>query len=133
MTGTLFREQILDHYRSPRNVGELAGAPIHAADANVLCGDEVTVWATVEQEHGDPHIGRMSFRGQGCAISQAAASLLTEEIPGRILSDVTAMGVDDMLRLLGIPVSPPRLKCALLALSTLQDGIARWRGANAHG
>lgn len=120
MGGDFQREQILDHYRHPRNYGSLPDADICHEDLNPLCGDQVRFEAKVD---GSGRIERAAFTGRGCAISQASASMLTERVRGMTLDDVKAMDTQDVLDMLGIPLSPVRLKCALLPLKVLQAGV----------
>ena len=119
MVDSLYREIILDHYRNPRNKGTLNPADYSYEDTNPLCGDEVRIDLRVE---GD-RVADVKFTGRGCAISQASASILTELVQGRPLDEVKALTKDDLLEELGIPVSPARLKCALLGLKVLKAGI----------
>lgn len=128
MDSDLYRENILDHYRNPRNRGTLAGAQIRHQDVNPLCGDEVRFEVRLD-ERG--RVEAAAFDGRGCAISQASASMLTEAVRGKSLDAIKAMGRDDVLALLGIPLSPVRLKCALLALKVLQAGIHRYEAERA--
>ena len=119
MVDSLYREIILDHYRNPRNKGTLDPADYSYEDTNPLCGDEVRIDLRVE---GD-RVADVKFTGRGCAISQASASILTELVQGRPLDEVKALTKDDLLEELGIPVSPARMKCALLGLKVLKAGI----------
>lgn len=115
----LYRQNILDHYQSPRNFGALDHPEISAEDANPLCGDKIRIDLRVK----DGLIADVKFSGKGCAISLAAASMLTEEIRGKSLEEVKQIGKDEVLELLGIELGPVRLKCALLALKTLKVGV----------
>jgi nitrogen fixation NifU-like protein len=119
MADGLYRETILDHYRNPRNKGTLDPADYSHEDQNPLCGDEVRVDLRVT----DGLVSEVRFDGRGCAISQASASILTEMVEGRPLDEVKALTKDDLLEELGIPVSPARMKCALLGLKCLKAGI----------
>jgi nitrogen fixation protein NifU and related proteins len=119
MAENLYREIILDHYRNPRNKGTLDPADYSYEDTNPLCGDEIRIDLRVK----DGVIDDVKFSGRGCAISQASASMLTELIEGRPLEEVKALTKDDLLEELGVPVSPARLKCALLSLKVLKAGI----------
>jgi nitrogen fixation protein NifU and related proteins len=117
----LYRDEILEHYREPHNFGTLDAPDASYEGHNPLCGDRITMMLTVD------HAGLVSdvaFSGRGCAISQASASLLTDEVKGRPVSEVGAMTNQDILDLLGIEISPARLKCALLSLDTLQHALA---------
>jgi nitrogen fixation NifU-like protein len=119
MAENLYREIILDHYRNPRNKGTLDPADYSYEDTNPLCGDEIRIDLRVK----DGVVDDVKFSGRGCAISQASASMLTEMIEGRPLAEVKALTKDDLLEELGVPVSPARLKCALLSLKVLKAGI----------
>ena len=121
----MYRDYILDHYKNPRNQGELAGATNTYADSNPLCGDELSMALRIE----DDRVADVRFSGKGCAISVASASILTEEIKGKTLDEVKAIDKDHILENLGIPISPARIKCALLSLKTLKGaawGLPEW-------
>ena len=123
-----YREFILDHYKNPHNFGELADATHRYHDTNPLCGDEITMYLKVGA--GD-RVEDVAFSGKGCAISQASASILTEEIKGKTLAEVRAIDRQHILENLGIPISPARIKCALLGLKTLKGaawGLSEWPG-----
>ena len=115
-----YREYILDHYRNPRNYGKLDNPDVHAEDSNPLCGDQLVMDLIVE---GDL-VKEVRFQGRGCAISQSAASMLTEMIEGKPLAEVRALGKEDVLDALGVPISPARTKCAFLSLRVLHRGLA---------
>jgi len=115
-----YREYILEHYHNPRNYGRLENPDIRAEGANPLCGDQLTMDMQVE---GD-YVKEVRFLGQGCAISQAAASMLSERIAGRTVSEVIALGKDEVLEDLGVTISPGRTKCAFLSLRVLHLGLA---------
>jgi nitrogen fixation protein NifU and related proteins len=119
MAENLYREIILDHYRNPRNKGILDPADYTYEDTNPLCGDEVRIDLRVK----DGSVDEVRFSGRGCAISQASASMLTELIEGQPLDEVKALTKDDLLEELGVPISPARMKCALLPLKVLKAGI----------
>jgi len=123
----LYREQILDHYRNPRNQGTLEPADASFEDTNPLCGDRVRIDLRFDGER----IADIKFTGRGCAISQAAASMLTEMVKGQTLAEVKVLTKDDLLDELGIPISPARIKCALLGLKVLKAsayGYTGWPG-----
>ena len=127
----LYREIILDHYRSPRNRGELAVPPaVRAEGFNPLCGDEIVLYVEVDDpSKGDAAtVTDLRVGGQGCSISQASASMLTEEIIGKTLDEVKQIDKQYLLDLLGIPLGPVRLKCALLSLKVLKAGAYGVRG-----
>jgi nitrogen fixation NifU-like protein len=116
----LYRDYILEHYRHPHNFGVLEAPTASYEGANPLCGDRITMMLGIR----DGKVAEVGFTGRGCAISQASASLLTDEIKGKPVADVARMTSRDVLDLLGIDISPARLKCALLSLDTLEHAIA---------
>jgi nitrogen fixation NifU-like protein len=116
----MYRQQILDHYRNPRNYGELDDATFSHVGENPSCGDTIRV--DVRLADDGETIERVAFSGDGCAISQASASMLTSELLGKSLDDLEAMDRDDVLDMLGVDVSPMRIKCAVLAEKVAQDG-----------
>jgi nitrogen fixation protein NifU and related proteins len=120
----LYRDNILDHYKNPRNHGEIEPADAQAEGMNPLCGDEVTISVALD---GDT-IEDVRFRGRGCAISQAATSMLMEMVKGRSAAEVADMSRDELLEEVGIPLTPVRLKCALLGLGVLKVALHRARG-----
>jgi nitrogen fixation NifU-like protein len=113
----LYQEQILDHYKHPRNKGPLPGATLNARDSNPLCGDEVVLHVNVD---GSKRVSEVRFEGRGCAISQASASILTTMLKGLSMADVGALNQEALLKKLGIPLSVVRLKCAVLPLHVLK-------------
>jgi nitrogen fixation protein NifU and related proteins len=115
----LYRDYILEHYRRPHNFGVIADPSASHEGANPLCGDRITMMLGVR----DGVVERVGFTGRGCAISQASASLLTDEIKGKPVAQVAALKGDDVLELLGIDISPARLKCAMLSLDTLHEAL----------
>jgi nitrogen fixation NifU-like protein len=116
----LYRDEILEHYREPHNFGTLDAPDASYEGHNPLCGDRITMMLTVDD---GGTVSDVAFSGRGCAISQASASLLTDEIKGRPVAEVRSMTNQDILDLLGIEISPARLKCALLSLETLQHAL----------
>jgi nitrogen fixation protein NifU and related proteins len=119
MVDSLYRDIILEHYRNPRNRGTLDPADYTYEDVNPLCGDEIRIDVRVV----DDKVSEIKFSGRGCAISQASTSMLTEMVEGLPLDEVKALTKDDLLEELAIPVSPARMKCALLGLKVLKAGI----------
>ena len=115
----LYREAILDHYKHPRHKGHLDSPDITHFDHNPFCGDEITLELKVE----DGVVTQAAFDGRGCAISQASASMMTEEIIGKTLEELRGWTKEDILDLLGIEIGPVRLKCALLPLKALKAGV----------
>ncbi|HEY0417627.1 MAG TPA: SUF system NifU family Fe-S cluster assembly protein [Gaiellaceae bacterium] len=122
----LYREVILDHYKNPRGHGALDPHDAHAEGQNPLCGDEVTIFVRFA---GDGEtIDEIGFEGRGCAISQAATSMLTELVKGRKAADVAALPKEELLEEIGIPLTPIRLKCAILGLGVLKVALHRAKG-----
>jgi len=118
-------EYLLDHYEHPRNHGALDAADVVMPGGNPSCGDVVTLYLAVDATTDT--VARLMFEGQGCTISQAAASILTELAAGRTLDDIEAMDFNDMIDLLGREVVNTRPRCATLALGTLKAAVARYR------
>jgi nitrogen fixation NifU-like protein len=119
MTDSIYREAILDHSKNPRNRGTLDPADFTYEDVNPLCGDEIRIDLRTDGER----VTEVKFSGRGCAISQAAASILTEMVEGRPIAEVKAISRDDVLDELGVPISPARMKCAMLGLKVLKASI----------
>ena len=117
----LYRDEILEHYRAPHNFGTLESPDAVHEGNNPLCGDRITMMLSLAE---DNTVSDVAFSGRGCAISQASASLLTDEIKGRTVAEVEALRNQDVLDLLGIEISPARLKCAILSLDTVQRALA---------
>jgi nitrogen fixation NifU-like protein len=115
----LYRDYILEHSRRPHNFGVIEEPSASFEGSNPLCGDRITLQIAVR----DGVVERVGFTGRGCAVSQASASLLTDEIKGKPLSEVEAFRADDLLDLLGIDISPARLKCAMLSHETLRHAL----------
>jgi nitrogen fixation NifU-like protein len=134
----LYKEVILDHYKSPRNKRPLAGATVSRHKNNPLCGDEITIHATL----GDGTITEVAFEGQGCSISQASASMLTEATKGKTVEDAEALAREframmegkldpdedafgDLVALKGVVKYPVRIKCAVLGWDVLQEALGQ--------
>ena len=115
----LYRDYILEHYRRPHNFGVIDDPTASFEGSNPLCGDRITLQLGIR----DGVVERVGFTGRGCAISQASASLLTDEIKGKPVENAAGMSPDDVLELLGIEISPARMKCAMLSLETLQGAL----------
>lgn len=116
---SLYQDLILDHYRNPRNYGRLEHATHHSETYNPTCGDKLQMDILVKNDM----IEDVRFSGSGCAISQASASLLTEYIKGKTVSEIAAIEPKDVLELLGVVLSPTRMKCGLLSLETLKKSV----------
>lgn len=121
----IYRQQILDHYRNPRNYGSLEEPSFSHVGENTMCGDVIEMDIEVDD---DDIIQSVAFTGDGCAISQASASMLTERLVGMELEEVEGMDRDDVIDMLGVDISPMRVKCAVLPEKVAQDGAAIYRG-----
>ena len=117
-----YKDILIDYYRNPRNYGRIENAKIISKDANPLCGDEVEIFINVDNEK----ISEAKFVGNGCIISIAATSLLLEKILNADLNHVLKLDKEFILQLLGIDLSPIRLKCALLPLKALKLGVCKF-------
>jgi nitrogen fixation protein NifU and related proteins len=122
----LYREVILDHYKNPRGHGLLDDADARAEGQNPLCGDEIIV--SVKFGADGETIEDVGFEGRGCAISQAATSMLTEMVKGRKATEVAELPREELLDEIGIPLTPVRLKCAILGLGVLKVALHRAKG-----
>ncbi len=123
MSEDIYREIILDHYRNPRNKGSLPNADISIHDSNPLCGDEIDIHLKVEEDT----IKDIKFEGRGCAISQASASMLTEQVINKPLNTIKDIAKEDILENIGLMnLGPARIKCALLSLKVLKLGMVKY-------
>jgi len=120
----IYRENILDHYRNPRNSGTIPDPDASETGFNPLCGDRIKIQLKVK----GGKLENIQFKAEGCAISIATASMLAEHTQGMSLDDLRKLSKDDILELVGISLSPTRLKCALLSLKTLQGAISIKKG-----
>jgi len=119
MTAEIYQEEILDHYRHPHNYGAIESPDATFEDTNPLCGDVVRV----DIRYDEDRVAEVRFRGNGCAISQAAASMLTDMVVGHTKSEALAVTRDDVLEELGVPLSPARMKCALLGYKVMRAAL----------
>ncbi len=119
MNMEMYAEQILDYYKNPRNFGRIESPDFSATEANPLCGDVVEIQIKLKGSG----IGRCMFSGSGCAISQAAASMLTEFLSGKNVEEAKKVGREKILELLGVEVGPVRIKCALLCMVALKSAL----------
>ena len=124
MSSDIYKDIILDYYRNPRNFGDLPNPDVRAKDSNPLCGDIIEMQLKIN----DGKIEEIRFKGKGCAISQASASMLTETVKGKTLDEVKSMSKTDVLNLLGIDPGPTRIKCALLGLKVVKLGVYGYLG-----
>ncbi|HJP71935.1 MAG TPA: iron-sulfur cluster assembly scaffold protein [Candidatus Limnocylindria bacterium] len=120
-TDNLYRDFILEHYREPHNRGVLDPHDLHFADSNPTCGDEMSM--TLRLDGAGERVADVAFDGRGCAISQASASILTDELRGLTLGDLRALDPAQVVANLGVPIGPARLKCALLVYKVLQGAV----------
>ncbi len=126
MSDQLYREVILDHYKNPRGHGVIEDADAQADGLNPLCGDEISIYVAFGED-GET-IDDVKFSGRGCAISQAATSMLVDMAKGRKAHELAEMPKDELLEEIGIPLTPIRLKCALLGLGVLKVALHRAKG-----
>ena len=115
----IYQQNILEHFKHPKNFGELKHANAQAHMKNPLCGDEITIMLDIE----DNKLKDIRFEGTGCAISQATASILTEEIKGMDIEEIKHLSTEDILEMIGIELSPTRMKCALLSKDAVIKAI----------
>ncbi|MEF8852640.1 MAG: SUF system NifU family Fe-S cluster assembly protein [Haloarculaceae archaeon] len=116
----MYRQQILDHYKNPRNYGEIDDATFTHTGENPMCGDTIEMDVVLDDD--EEVVERVAFRGDGCAISQASASMLSERLAGMAVEELRELDRDDVIDMLGVDISPMRVKCAVLAEKVAQDG-----------
>ena len=124
MSSEIYKDIILDYYRNPRNFGDLPEPDVRAKDSNPLCGDIIEMQLKIK----DGKVDDIRFKGKGCAISQASASMLTEAVKGKTLDEIKTMGKSSVLELIGIDPGPTRIKCALLGLKVLKLSVYGYLG-----
>ena len=124
MSSDIYKDIILDYYRHPRNFGDLPDPDVRSKDSNPLCGDVIEMQLRIR----DGTIDDLRFKGRGCAISQASASMLTELAKGKTLDEIKTLGKEDVLSMLGIDPGPTRIKCALLGLKVIKLGVYGYLG-----
>jgi nitrogen fixation protein NifU and related proteins len=122
MAWDMYQERILDHYKRPRNFGHLDHADLTGTENNPLCGDHITV--EIALDSGKSTVSEVKFNGDGCAISVASASMLTSKVKGQPLAEVARIRRQDVEKMLAIPLSPVRVKCALTSLKALAQALS---------
>jgi nitrogen fixation protein NifU and related proteins len=119
----MYQENILEHYENPQNFGEISNPTVSVEDSNPLCGDKLGVHILIDDKE---IIKDIKFHGHGCAISMAAMSMLTEKLLGKNINYIKDLSKDDILEMLGIPISMTRIKCALLSLKISKLGFIEY-------
>ncbi len=119
----LYRDVILDHYKNPRNFGHLDKPDVVVEEGNVMCGDRICIELAVSCQLSAVSIKDIRFNGEGCAISQASASMLTEKVKGLDREQILKLTGKDIVKMLGTTLTPSRTKCALLSLEVLQKAV----------
>ncbi len=122
----MYRQQILDHYKNPRNYGELEDPDFTHVGENPSCGDTIRVDVALDDD--EETIATVRFSGDGCAISMASASMLSERLEGMTIEELHELETDDITEMLGVEISPMRVKCAVLGRQVTQDGAKIHRG-----
>lgn len=120
----IYRDLILDHYHNPRNFGHLENPDVVLEDGNVSCGDRITM--EVKFSPDKKTLADIRFSGEGCAIDQASASMLTEKVKGKTVKEIQQLGVSDVLEMLGTTLTPSRVRCATLPLEVLHKTIVEF-------
>ena len=125
----LYAENILDHYRHPRHKEKLSSPSVMHEEVNLSCGDALTVQLLIK----DDRVQDIGWEGTGCAISQAAMSMLSEELTGKSFTEIEGMQTTDINEMLGVPIGPRRFKCAYLCLHTLKNALRKFRNEQPQG
>jgi nitrogen fixation protein NifU and related proteins len=123
MTSKLYQEELMDHFKNPRNSGRLKNPDVSSGEYNPSCGDSICVDCKIK----DDIVEQVGFVGKGCVISQAAASMLMESCVGKSIEKILELKKEDVLSLIKIKLGPNRLRCALLGLQALQDGLKKYQ------
>lgn len=124
MMDELYREYLIDHYKNPKNFGEMKNPDIYKHDNNPLCGDDIEIFVKLDSKK--EKVSEIKFKGCGCVISMASASILMGELEGKRLKDIQKMETKDMMKLLGIDLTPVRIKCMMLPLVTVKKGLIEY-------
>ena len=125
----VYAENILDHYRSPRGKKAVTSPTVTHEEINVSCGDALTISLVIK----DGVVTELGWEGTGCAISQAAMSMMSEEMTGKSVEDLEKLTKEDVYALLGVPIGPRRVKCALLCLHALKNALRKSKGLQMQG
>ncbi|MBU0458097.1 iron-sulfur cluster assembly scaffold protein [Patescibacteria group bacterium] len=125
----LYAENILDHFKNPRGVGEITEPSVEHEELNLSCGDKIKIQLIIE----DDKIKEAVWDGTGCAISIGAMSILSEELEGKSVEEVNELSADDVIGMLGVPISNRRMKCALMCLHTLKNAMRKFKGEEERG
>ncbi|MEM0149336.1 MAG: SUF system NifU family Fe-S cluster assembly protein [Candidatus Micrarchaeaceae archaeon] len=115
----IYAEEIISHYEHPHNKGRIEGANASMHEHNIVCGDDITIYMDIEKNK----VQEIKFEGSGCAISMASASMLTDYAKGKNIKELEAMGVKDMIKIIGIDPGPARLHCATVALKAMKEAL----------
>lgn len=116
----IYRDIVIDHYKNPRNVGSIKDADVHGHDDNAVCGDTVDIFLCF---NAHDKVSEVKWNGEGCALSQASASLLSEILVGKTRAEVAAVSDDEILAIIGTSLNPSRRKCATLSIASLKKGL----------
>jgi nitrogen fixation NifU-like protein len=119
----IYKEKIIEAYKNPKNFGRMENADVIVEDYNPGCGDQFKIYIKLDGEN----VKDIKFEGRGCVISTASASMLTEFVKSRNVKDIEKLGIDDVLKILGIELNPIRIKCALLPLMIIKAGIKNYK------